>query len=91
MIDEALEVSEGRNEQDKINYLLYKIFHTTEDGKELLKYLKKIFLEFSVLPVYPNVIEQFGSIEIFMAFKAGQANLIKWIEQGIFSHREGKG
>ncbi len=63
----------------KIGQLCYWMT-THEQGKLLLETLSFIMASDPVLPKPKEVMDSFGGVETFMAFRAGQVSLIKYIE-----------
>lgn len=71
--------------REEINALIHQLFKVDENGQKLLEELKKLFVH---LPAYPIAgkaqIDQFGGDNgIYTGFKAGQANVVMWIESRI--------
>lgn len=64
---------------NKIGHLCYLMLHN-EQGRELLNELKSMLAEDPIFPKPPEVLAQFGGAEMFAAYRAGQASLIKFIE-----------
>ncbi len=64
---------------NKIGALCYWMT-TQEQGKELLDSLTKLLQNDPVLPKPKEMMESFGGAEMFCAFRAGQASLVKFIE-----------
>lgn len=66
-------------EKNRIAHLCYLILQN-DNGRDLLEELKKMFADDPVFPKPPEVLAQFGGAEMFAAYRAGQASLIKFIE-----------
>lgn len=66
-------------EKNKLGQLCYWLIRQPE-GKELLTELKLMLSNDPALPKPPDVLASFGGADMFMATRAGQLSMIKYIE-----------
>jgi hypothetical protein len=66
-------------EKNKLGQLCYWLTKQAQ-GRELLQELKIMLANDPALPKPPEVLAQFGGADMFMATRAGQLSMIKYIE-----------
>ena len=66
-------------EKNKMGQLCYWLTRQ-EQGVELLNELKMMLANDPALPKHPDILAQFGGADNFMAFRSGQASMIKYVE-----------
>lgn len=76
------------NKPTELMLLIDAVFDKTPAGKKVLTALKDIYVSNkNTALVWPAnveaVLKQFGSVEVYSGFKAGQAGVIFWIESMI--------
>lgn len=81
------------NKSTELMILINNVFNNTEDGKKLLATLKNLFVsDKNSALVFPanmqSILSQFGSVETYAGFKAGQCGVIFWIESMIEAYRK---
>ena len=64
----------------RIQYLAYKVFVESEEGKEFLRLMKALHLMTPTFPQNEQVINQHGGAESWAGFREGQITLIRSIE-----------
>lgn len=52
-------------------------------GKECLQLLHKNIIDLNQFPCHPSVIQNYGTVEAYLAFLSGQRSVISYIEQQI--------
>ncbi|MHA1447895.1 MAG: hypothetical protein ACTSP4_00545 [Candidatus Hodarchaeales archaeon] len=72
------------DEQKSFLALIHRLFFISEDGKIFLEKANELFKSAPVFPINPEMIQSFGGdISIYSGFRAGQANVIQWIEDAL--------
>lgn len=66
-------------EKNKIGQLCYWMVRQKE-GQEILKAIKDFLTNDPVFPKPPEFIASFGGTEAYMAFRAGQVSIVRFIE-----------
>lgn len=73
------------NEQKELAALVTEVFERNEYGKRLLVYLKDLYIsdryKAALFPTHSSILSQFGSVEAYVGFRSGQANVIFHFEE----------
>jgi hypothetical protein len=80
------------NEENEYFLLAHLIF-TTEHGKKFLKKLKDFYVSDKyTAPVFPtniyNIMKDFGSVEVYSGYRAGQASVVFAIEKFVEEYKK---
>ena len=80
------------NNAHAFSALLVEVFERTGPGKKLLNHLKDLYISdrysARVFPMNNVILQAFGSVESYMAFREGQKNVIFNIEEAMHQYKQ---